>query len=265
MMECVPGTSASPGPGKKHYKACPAGGFTLIELSVVLVIVTLLLGSLLLPLGAQIEQRQRSETEKRLEEIKEALIGFAAANGYLPCPAKSATDGSEDRITTAGPTFGQCNKRVGFLPWVTLGVPAADAWENLLRYSVDADFANSSATFTLGQKTDIRIRGRDAAGNPVNISNDGNTTAPKGRDIPAVVLSHGKNGYGATSSSGIARALPASWTNALDEYQNANNSTDFWFRVASTNTGNIYGQYDDLIIWMSPNVLFARMIAAGRF
>ncbi|MEO8007442.1 MAG: prepilin-type N-terminal cleavage/methylation domain-containing protein [Betaproteobacteria bacterium] len=233
-------------------------GFTLIEISVVLVIVTLLLGSLLVPLAAQIEQRQRAETEKRLEEIKDALLGFAVANGYLPCPAKSAADGTEDRTT------GVCGKRVGFLPWVTLGVAAADSWENLYRYSVDAEFANSVAIFSLGQKTDIRIRGRDPLGNPINISNDGNTTPPKGRDIPAVVISHGKNGFGATSRDGIARPLPATWTSALDEFQNANNSTDFWARVGSTNTALAYGQYDDLVVWISPNILFSRMVAAGR-
>jgi type II secretory pathway pseudopilin PulG len=46
------------------------GGFTLVELAVVVLVVTLLLGSLLIPLATQVEQRNVSETQKRLQESK---------------------------------------------------------------------------------------------------------------------------------------------------------------------------------------------------
>jgi prepilin-type N-terminal cleavage/methylation domain-containing protein len=39
-------------------------GFTLVEMAIVLVIVGLLLGGLLMPLSAQIEQRRIGETQK---------------------------------------------------------------------------------------------------------------------------------------------------------------------------------------------------------
>ena len=77
--------------------AATTRGFTLVEIAVALFIVTLVLGSILVPLTSQVEQRQISDTRKTLEEIKEALMGFAVANGYLPCPAISATNGLEDR------------------------------------------------------------------------------------------------------------------------------------------------------------------------
>lgn len=235
-------------------------GFSLIELSVVILLITLLLGSILVPLGTQVDQRRISETESRLEQIKEALIGFALANGYLPCPAKSATDGTEDRIgggTTCTLVSGN-PKRVGFLPWVTLGLTPYDSWGNLYRYSVSANFTNSDPVnlFTLTSARDILIQTRNNTGTATNLSN--------ANEIPVVVLSHGKNGYGATSETGTTRAVPATWDNTLDEWQNANNATAFWSRTQTENTGVTGRQFDDIVVWVPPAILFSRMVAAGR-
>ena len=236
-------------------------GFTLIELAVVILLITLLLGGILVPLQAQVEQRRVAETEKLFSEIKEALLGFAVTNGFFPCPAVSATIGAEDRVTS-GAGIGTCTggKREGFLPWVTLGLPKADAWGNLFRYSVSPNFSNSNALFGLTDKGDITIQTRDALGNAVNLT----VTTPS-PEIPAMVLSHGKNGYGATSDSGTARAVPGTWNNTLDEFQNANNAIVFWSRTRSENTGTSGGEFDDIVVWISPSVLFSRMVAAGRF
>ena len=221
------------------------GGFSLIELAVVIVIVTLLLGSLFIPLATQVDNRRYSETEKQLAHIREALIGFALAKRYLPCPAKSESDGHEDR------TGDVCTKRDGFLPWVTLGVTRHDAWNNLFRYSVTPSFANSNPNsyFALDTNGDIQIK----ASSTVNLTNN---------EIPAVVLSHGKNGYGATSSTGTARFSPSSWTG--DEQVNATDVDDVYVRVRTENTAASGGEYDDVVTWVSLNQLFARMVSAGR-
>ena len=63
--------------------------FTLVELAVVLAIVGLLLSSLTYTLAAHTEQRTREQTQRTLEQAREALIGFAITNGRLPCPAAS--------------------------------------------------------------------------------------------------------------------------------------------------------------------------------
>jgi type II secretory pathway pseudopilin PulG len=226
-----------------------AGGFSLIELAVVIIVVTLLLGSLMVPLATQVEKRRYSETEKQLEHIREALIGFALAKRYLPCPAVSASNGLEDRTTDA------CNKRVGFLPWVTLGVTQYDAWNNLLRYSVDPDFARSDPNFffQLNSIGDIQIKTRDGAGAVVNLTNI---------EIPASVLSLGKNGFGATSSTGNARFTPGTWSG--DEQVNATDFDDIYVRQRTENTAAGGGEYDDVVAWVSLNQLFARMVSAGR-
>lgn len=228
-------------------------GFTLIELAIAIFVIALLLGAILVPLATQVEQRQIAETQKSMDEIRESLLGFAAANGYLPCPAVSASNGQEDR--SAGVCTG--GKRQGFLPWETLGVSRADAWGRLFRYSVSLAFTPTTS-FTTVTTPDITIRTRNAAGALTNLTN--------ANIVPVVVLSHGSNGYGATGTDGAVRALPPGWpANNVDENSNATGTTQFISRTpqaaGTTGTG---GEFDDQLIWVSRWVLVSRMIAAAR-
>src|SRR5471032_1171294 len=135
-------------------------GFTLIEIAIVLVIVGLMIGGLVTPLSMQIEQRKVGETQKALDEAKEALVGFALRNGYLPCPAISAGNGLEDRAGN------RCNNErcVGLLPWATLGLGKLDGWNHLYRYSVTPAFSDSAQAFNLSTPRDISVATRDAKG-----------------------------------------------------------------------------------------------------
>ena len=239
----------------RHQTGGANRGFTLTELTIVLVIVALLLGGMLLPLSAQQDIRARREASRQLDEISEALLGFAVVNGYLPCPAISSSDGKEDRAAATG----KCtdDKRRGLLPWVTLGVKGDDAWGRQFQYSVTPAFANSVTLFALSTPRDITIKTRDDSGNTVNLSNQD--------DIPVVILSTGKNGYW-------------SWTfdSATQNSDSANDNTDEDSNAASDATGKVFisrtpsgttsgmGEFDDLLTWISPNVLFNRMIAAGK-
>lgn len=75
---------------KTHSPSLPGKvqrGFTLVELAMVLVIFSLLVGGMLMGLGAQRQVAENNESQKQLGEIRDALIGFAVANGRLPCPA----------------------------------------------------------------------------------------------------------------------------------------------------------------------------------
>ena len=226
-------------------------GFTLIEMAIVLIILTLVVGGALVPLGAQIEQRQRAETQRTLDEIKEALIGYTLSNGVLPCP--SDTDpitGNPNGVAITGCTTSVI--ATGYIPWVTLGVNNHDAWGNLIRYAVDTKF---TTTFTLQTTGSITIQTRNTAGVTVNLSSA----------IPAAVLSLGKNGYGALSSDFIAQSgVPA---NNPDEKQNiASGSLTYLSRTPapSGTSATIGGEFDDLVVWISPNILFNRMVAAGK-
>lgn len=229
----------------------PDRGFTLIEIAIVLFIVGLLLGGLLPTLSSQLEQRKTNETRKHLDEIKEALIGYAVANGNFPCPAKSASDGVEDRNLATG----ACNQRQGYIPWISLGVAKLDAWGRLIGYSATPLYTNTTplTKFKLGDVRDITIRTRDTAGTLVNL-----TTSI---DIPVVILSHGKNGYGATLENGTVLGNTA--TNTDEQANSSTTGTSFISRDQSNNTSG-GGEFDDLVVWISPNILFNRMVMAGK-
>ena len=234
----------------KEVSTKRAQGFSLVEMAVVLVIVGLMIGGLLTPLSMQMEQRRTGETQKAMEEAREALMGYAMRNGYLPCPAKSASNGIEDRsgvVCTDG-------RREGLLPWATLGVQKLDGWGHPFHYSVTPGYANSQAMFTLQTRRDITIGTRDARGNLVS--------ATEINDIPAVIVSHGKNGNGAVSDSGI-RSASGSTTNADERINAAETGIAFVTRTPSDNPNAPGGEFDDLVLWVSPNILFNRMVSSG--
>jgi len=224
-------------------------GFTIVEIAIVLLVVGLMIGGLVAPLTSQLEQRRVSETQRVMEEAREALFGFALRNGYLPCPAISAVDGREDRSGSV------CNKRFGYLPWATLGVSRLDGWGRVLAYSVTPAFGNSMSFFSLNTPRDITVATRGLDGQIIPAS-DAN-------DIPAVILSFGRNGYGATSDQNT-RLLDAGIDN-LDEKTNlGSEGTAFVTRPPGADARAPGGEYDDLVLWISPNILFNRMVAAQK-
>lgn len=226
--------------------------FTLVEMAIVLVIIGIGLGGLLLTLTAQIDLRNYAATRQAMEEIKEALIGYSLSHGYLPCPAKSAIDGTEDR--SAG---GACNTRVGFIPWQELGVRRDDSWNHLYRYSVTNAYSNSVNTVNLSPATarDITIRTRDSAGNLVNLSN--------ANDIPAAIISHGKNGFGATSVDGVLIA-DSSANNSDEDTNHTGAGTLFVSKEFSDVKNSAFSEYDDIVVWISPNIYLANLVSVGK-
>ncbi len=144
-------------------------GFTLVELAVVLAIVGLLLGAMMLTLSAQVEIRDRGDTQRRLDDAKELLLGFAIVNGHLPCPASCAnppacttgSGGDEDRSATL--PF-PCVANSGFLPARAIGFQptsgtgfALDAWGNPIRYAVASTVNTTGAACPA---VDPRVRHR---------------------------------------------------------------------------------------------------------
>jgi len=228
-------------------------GFTLIELAIALFVIALLLGSLLVPLGTQVEQRQIADTEKEIEQLREALLGYAVANGYLPCPDVMSGSGANDGIEDVAAS-GSCRSDDGNFPWLTVGLGAADAWNNRYRYHVDGSFSTRSpgATFTLASGASVRIW-TSAARTTALTSGDPNGAV-------AVVLSHGKNGKGAMSA--LTGTLNAPATSA-DERENADGTVNFVTRPPSA-ADSPAGEFDDVLSWVSRFTLYNRMVSAGR-
>lgn len=233
-------------------------GFSLIEMAFVLIIVTLLLGGLLVPFATQVEQKRIAETQKAMEEIKEALLGYAlrmpAGTPFLPCPDND-NDGVEQ--PRAG---GDCPIDEGNLPWATLGVGSQDAWGNRFHYRVTAEFSGSGG-FGLGSNGNIDVCSAITAAGacPPNTSIASN--------VPVVVVSYGKNGYGALSSNSAGARNIAPLAINLDEVANQPvpiGAHPIFVSRTLTLPGAGSTEFDDQVIWLSPNVLFNRMVAAGR-
>lgn len=226
----------------------PERGFTLVELAMVLVIFSLLVGGMLMGLGAQRQIAEANESQKQLTEIRDALIGFAVTNGRLPCPADptvatgSAGAGIE-RAATAGGCTGGAAAVAGALPWATLGVQELDVWGRRLSYRVTGIFAQpitGQAAFTLASTGDINVR-VVAAGTLL------------AANVPAVIVSHGPNGLGGYLPTGVQMTASAD----ADEVENANANVEFVNKGATST-------FDDQLVWVTPSILMNRMVAAQK-
>jgi prepilin-type N-terminal cleavage/methylation domain-containing protein len=244
-------------------------GFTLVEMAVVLLVVALILGSILVPLSAQVQQRNVSETQRALEETRQALLGYAMIHGYLPQPAKSASNGAERDLTDAG-TFPLCTPAqpvncTGFVPWATLGTPRGDAWGKLIRYSVNPNYAGS------GTGVSIPAGQFGSAANALNVR----SRLPVGGDfelaanVPAVLVSHGARNWGTTTEGNPVSDHPVTSPSNANDDEDANalkgaTITTFWSRSPSDNATSPGGEFDDIVVWIPPAVLFSQLVAAGK-
>lgn len=171
------------------------GGFTLIEISVTL----LALGFVLLGATAFWQHSARVRVaavqQNTQAQVKDALVGYLYANHRLPCPAADTT-GTESCLN------GTSARKVGFVPWRTLGLPSPAAGQ--LRYGV---YREASATAAVDRDL-AAIRDRM---NPLRVRTPSptpaNGNAPNGNAPPLPVASAGL--LGATQSGNPASPLNA--------------------------------------------------------
>ena len=240
----------------------PDAGFTLIELAAVVAIVALLLGVIMAPLATQFRVRTIKDAERGLNEVKEALIGYAMTNSRLPCPDTDSTpDGQENP-----PGGGACAASEGFLPWNTLGVDAADEWGRLYRYRVSPEFTYQT------------VPGSPPAGSQLDLNDPGNITivdrASDKSEITltttavAAIVSFGGNGFGGRDTDGNTLVAPSGG----DELENTDSDVKFVRRsyspgvaACSDTIGTTpFCEYDDLVIWIPEPILKNHLVEAER-
>ncbi len=240
-------------------------GFTLLELAFVLLIIGMMMGGLMTAIGQSAENTNRLEARNKLREIEEALYGFAQVQGRLPCPADADTNGLED---VANVTNGTCNLFYGLLPNATLGLSGPvnadglleDPWGNPYRYSVANTTANGSRYTGTSGITSIYNNAATQVGTSLGFLNvcdiDDCTGVYLSAITPAVVLTMGKN-------------WPEIATASDNEQENASGTTlGGTYAVSDTRnfvlTGYSEENFDDLVIWISPHLLFSKLITAGK-
>ena len=243
---------------------CPSG-FTLIELLITLVVVTLLAAALAVPLAAQLNSRRSDEARRMLDEARDAVLGFAAAQGRLPCPATAASFGQEAFAPGAAAIDGACaDFHGGLLPAAALGLAGLDAqgfrrdpWEterNRLRYAVYGGDVNGvthaltrahgmqMATLQgLGDAHYLIVCSTGAAANGAGCGPAANQLT---RKAAFVLLSTGPNGGLEPTPGG-------------DEARNLDGDTVFVARTPGPD-------FDDFVDWGGILMVVNRLVVAGQ-
>lgn len=279
------------------------GGFTLAELAIVVLISGILLTAGLQMLVARMEAAQIETTRRHQETIKQALIAYLGQMKRLPCPDTNV-DGLENRDTPTTPA--PCNAYIGTVPYRDLGLDrsiALDGFENFISYVVSpAQVATppvapappappwttawlysyrptapppalqdretnvgANAFWPTVSTGGIVVRTVNATGAVANIANPIDSP-PSG--AVAVLISHGKNGYGARNVTGNQNDSSAA---GADEQQNASpvSGTPMSVVVFSRDItdadpgGSGHGPFDDLVMTIRRDDLISPLVTSG--
>lgn len=260
---------------RRHAPDTGNGGFTLVELAMVLFIISLVIGGLLVPLATQIEARQRAEAAARLEEIREALIGYAMINGRLPCFSTETNPASAnygeandpcnpDVLIPGNPAMPQAwidsNGVDGILPWKTLGLTSGldpwgtprtaitDFWNGHWRYRVHPSFVSTiSLTSDPDDADRLYIQMLNAGAS--DIGSAAFTDLVSTERPVAIVYSTGANL--------AADGLNSSYETTAATYEGGPVSN------LDRDGDGEEDRFDDLLIWLTRPLLFSRMVSAG--
>lgn len=193
------------------------GGFSLIELAIIMII----MGVLLIPLMDNYrnyqQELQNNKTYESLKAVENALGEFFILNGYYPCPSDralafgDANHGRQNCGTSLG--AGTCTTDNGLckisatplpileggVPYADLNIPYTDTTDghgNLIKYAISEDFALPARAFVQGRTGSITLeRVTYSEGVPAPI-----TTTETG--VQYLLVSPGRNGKGAFSLGG---------------------------------------------------------------
>lgn len=231
-----------------RFKLKSQSGFSLIELSIVLLVLGLILTSTITGLSDLVWRARYAQAKKDLALAQEALIGYVISRGGLPCPDTDGYQGNpgtpDGEANSDG--AGGCDDENGYLPWVDLGLKARDPWGGLYLYRIDTDYAkpppvvDQLVTFDLTE-TDGNIEVLDSSGG-----------SPVANNIVAIFFSVGPNGYMAVGSSP-----------SVDENENLDNDISFVDK-AYVPAGVSAAEFDDIMHWLSSFILKSKMVEAER-
>jgi len=198
----------------------PQGGgdnkaFTLVEMSVVLIVIGLVIMTVFPAMNALRQNMQHSATQANLTALMRATTAFVQAKGCVPCPTPASTMGPGFGHVRGDDSGTPCNNDTtkcvgeGVVPFISLGVPAStakDGWGRWITMRVDPALTIVFGVTPTGTQGLCRAGLYTAAtAKPINVAQEGG-----GEQHAAVIfVSHGANGLGAYRPDPAFGALSA--------------------------------------------------------
>lgn len=240
-------------------------GFSLVEMAVVMVIIGIFMTLGLKVAMSTMDNTAYSVTKTKQEQIKTALIGYLRTNGRLPCPDNAAGVATGIEAVSCVANAGEA---YGIVPWQTLGIPrdaVLDGWGSFFTYRVANGVASKNWTQKASGSTDFTINELKTPNVALSIQElnaAGNALVTTTTNAVVVILSHGKNSFGAKTTK-VGDRMPVSDAGA-DEATNATSGAAlFILRAANDSASAFGGAYDDLVVYMSPQDLLQPLINEG--
>lgn len=270
-------------------------GFTLIEMAIVLVIITIMIGGLAMPLSAQIQARRIAETKKTLEEAREAILGYAMTHtctcAYNAVGPSGTLQGLPQTTCTAlnscptnNPSTTTVTLQHAYLPCPDAdGDGYGDDDRNLASRACTSSASNGLAHGWL-PSVELGVAQQDAWGNrllyavnttysnekdgfssstvlaaPLQVCTSNACATPDvASNVVFLLVSHGPNGWGARNINGSNLAAPT----GADELENKDADLTYISRTP-TQSGAASGEFDDLVVWVSDSLLKVRVCPTG--
>lgn len=150
-------------------------GFTLLEITVILIALSLLVGAALVAVKRFQAQAAVAAGEGALSAADEAIIAYAQLTRRLPCP-DSDNDGLEN-----------CSSKQGQLPYRTLGMDAVplDGSKRPLQYLVNQDVVGAAAAYDYDFCQSLLAQSK--VYNAMRLSSD------RGVNLAYAIVAHGSN------------------------------------------------------------------------
>lgn len=233
--------------------------FSIIELSIVILIISILVSGGLVASKSAINSAKVKITRDRIDLIYKSIILFVANNKRLPCPASldnsktNATYGNEAITSGACSAFSSTsatNLSYGMVPVRSLGLPieaAEDGFGNKFDYIIDKRFAikysdalPNGDSFE-GTQSSPNVGAATTALNIIKVQGSGTDLMT---NAVLILMSHGANGFKAWPASGTAQNT----TNSPTANENSNSRDE---------NGN---NYDNIFVNFSPDPNFDDML-----
>lgn len=269
----------------------------MIEIAIVLLIVTIILGYTVALVPIQQELKQYRQAEAEMERIIASVYAFGQANGYLPCPAwtsditnpapASTSNGFEcrdingaaavcvDGANPPDPAVDTCDVWYGYVPGKTLGLNGrysevndllVDPWGMPYRYQItdDNDDGDGLEDFVMeNEMRDVRIE--NLAPNLSVCNADPSPGVAGGGDgacngAPETIVANVPVVILSTGKDTAGNVAATSWI----QRENLDNTPADRTFVSAPFTDAAGNEFDDLVKWVSTNTLYSKMIEAQQ-